>query len=220
MAQDESALLAERHCKEKDPDAFPRIYELNWRVVRKYARRLSNLWDAPRYEPKLDPGKKQKKKPITVDESRLANICSDVWFAVVQAICRKFDTTRSFRSWVLGITRFKVLAESKQFNKFKTVTGVEMVSLESDPIDTSDMNARSDSELREDVDAALLHLDPVERRAIVLKYFEKLPYDRIGEALELPAGTVRERIKKGFRELRPHLLEWNNPKPPKKKKKD
>ncbi|HEY8380365.1 MAG TPA: sigma-70 family RNA polymerase sigma factor, partial [Nannocystis sp.] len=61
--------------------------------------------------------------------------------------------------------------------------------------------ATSQLVLREDIDAALQHLPPDYRMAVVLADIEGLSYKEIAEAMECPIGTVMSRIHRGRRQL-------------------
>ncbi len=60
-------------------------------------------------------------------------------------------------------------------------------------------------ELRDVVQAALVHLPPEYREAVVLRDLQGHSYEEIAEILGVPAGTVRSRIHRG-RELLRQLL--------------
>jgi RNA polymerase sigma factor (sigma-70 family) len=50
--------------------------------------------------------------------------------------------------------------------------------------------------------AALAAIDPDRRAALVLRFYEDLPYEEIAEVLGCPIGTVRSRIHRGLDDLR------------------
>jgi len=51
-------------------------------------------------------------------------------------------------------------------------------------------------ELSDRVEAALLRLSPAEREILLLRDAQGLPYEEIGKALEVPAGTVKSRLSR------------------------
>jgi RNA polymerase sigma-70 factor (ECF subfamily) len=54
----------------------------------------------------------------------------------------------------------------------------------------------------ERIRGALLLLQPEERLPIVLAFFQGLSYRRVAEALDMPEGTVKSRIRRGLVRLR------------------
>ncbi len=63
-------------------------------------------------------------------------------------------------------------------------------------------------ELRLDVAAALAELAPEERDLVVMRYVEGRNSREIGEALEVPEGTVRRRLAECRARLAPRLTQW------------
>lgn len=63
----------------------------------------------------------------------------------------------------------------------------------------------TDSDLAEIVRAAVLRLPAIEREAITAAFFGELSYRRVAEALDLPEGTVKGRIRTGLTRLRQEL---------------
>jgi RNA polymerase sigma-70 factor (ECF subfamily) len=62
------------------------------------------------------------------------------------------------------------------------------------------------AELRARVDAALRKLPEAFRTVVVLREMEGFCYEEIGEILELPAGTVKSRLKRGRAALKEILI--------------
>ena len=206
VCEDESAELAERYNKTEDKAAFARIYELNWRCVRGYARRAAMLWRAPRHEATTDYGKKEKKKkPITQDESRLSEICSTVWLAALQGI-RGFKGKVCFRSWILGITRNKAVDEVRDFTKH--AGNVRLDALKAEPGDARAMSAQQHKLLLEDVEAACELLTEEEMRVVFMRYWEEHTLVEIARELGITEGAVRHRLQLAFAKLRPLLINW------------
>jgi len=60
-------------------------------------------------------------------------------------------------------------------------------------------------EVSEAVNAALKNLPEHQREAFVLRRFQDLSYEEIADVLEVPVGTVKSRIVRAERALRPYL---------------
>jgi RNA polymerase sigma-70 factor (ECF subfamily) len=60
-------------------------------------------------------------------------------------------------------------------------------------------------EISEAVNTALRHLPDHQREAFVLRRFQDLSYEEIAEITEVPIGTVKSRVVRAERGLRPYL---------------
>jgi RNA polymerase sigma-70 factor, ECF subfamily len=70
------------------------------------------------------------------------------------------------------------------------------------------LNAFKRGEISEAVNAALKHLPEHQREAFVLRRFQELSYEEIAEICEVPVGTVKSRVVRAERALRPHLEKY------------
>jgi len=60
-------------------------------------------------------------------------------------------------------------------------------------------------EISEAVNEALRHLPEHQRETFVLRRFQDMSYEEIAEVMEVPVGTVKSRIVRAERALRPYL---------------
>jgi RNA polymerase sigma-70 factor (ECF subfamily) len=65
------------------------------------------------------------------------------------------------------------------------------------------------SELRREIQNALNQLEEHHRLAIVLRDIQGLSYEKVGEILDCPLGTVKSRINRGRQQLK-SILQKNN----------
>lgn len=63
-------------------------------------------------------------------------------------------------------------------------------------------------EISEAVNEALRHLPEHQRETFVLRRFQDLSYEEISEVLEVPVGTIKSRIVRAERALRPYLEKY------------
>lgn len=63
-------------------------------------------------------------------------------------------------------------------------------------------------EISEAVNEALRHLPEHQRETFVLRRFQDLSYEEIAEVLEVPIGTIKSRIVRAERALRPYLEKY------------
>ena len=115
----------------------------------------------------------------------------------------RYDRARgSVRSWILGVVRNRTIdlfrRDTVHAGRDVTAEGVvERIS------STEDIAA--DAERREDardVRAALRDLPPDQRQVIELAYFGGFSHSQISEMLDVPAGTVKGRMRLGLTKLR------------------
>lgn len=63
-------------------------------------------------------------------------------------------------------------------------------------------------EISEAVNAALKHLPAHQREAFVLRRFQELSYEEIADVMEVPVGTIKSRVVRAERALRPYLEKY------------
>jgi len=63
-------------------------------------------------------------------------------------------------------------------------------------------------EVSEAVNAALKHLPDRQREAFVLRRFQDMPYEEMADVLDVPVGTVKSRVVRAERALRPYLEKY------------
>jgi len=82
---------------------------------------------------------------------------------------------------------------------------------ESDPLEQmSDERANvllafQKGEISEAVNEALRHLPEHQRETFILRRFQDMSYEEIAEVMEVPVGTVKSRVVRAERALRPYL---------------
>jgi RNA polymerase sigma-70 factor (ECF subfamily) len=65
-------------------------------------------------------------------------------------------------------------------------------------------------DLRQDIDAAMSHLNEKERAAVTLCYTSGLTHEEAAAVLDWPLGTVKTNILTGKEKLRRYLAPWQN----------
>lgn len=113
-----------------------------------------------------------------------------------------FRGEASVRSWLYRIATN--LAKNYISRRKEIPTGEDL-----DRPTVEDPGARLTAEaLTEDVRAAIDQLPSSLREPLVLREYEELSYAEIADRMEIPVNTVRTRILRARRALRPHLEEW------------
>jgi RNA polymerase sigma factor (sigma-70 family) len=120
-----------------------------------------------------------------------------------------FDPKRGgFRPWVLQIAHFRILNELRRRSRRPQVDADPEGDLLQDLPDTNaePIEAAWEAYRREAVRAAVDKLPPTQRQALRLAFFEDLTHDQVADALDLPLGTVKTRIRGAIQALRIHLV--------------
>lgn len=111
----------------------------------------------------------------------------------------QYDPSRSFATWLFGIARNTCVDEHRRRRRvsWDEPEEREIVDPTPSPLQLADRGQRSEKLL-----AALGQLAPLYREVVVMYHFEHLKYVEIAEVLDLPLGTVMNRIFRARRKLR------------------
>lgn len=103
----------------------------------------------------------------------------------------QFDPTRPFAAWAFQIVRNACLDHLRRQRRalWEPADEPAMADPSPGPLDQIDAAERATQ-----VERALAGLAPMYREVLVLYHFEHLKYTEIAEVLELPLGTVMNRI--------------------------
>jgi RNA polymerase sigma-70 factor (ECF subfamily) len=109
----------------------------------------------------------------------------------------------SFRTWLLSITHHRILDELR--NRSRRPEGplheqVELSAQDPLPDETVWKEYR-----RGAIASALATLPDTQRRALRLAFFSELSHEEVAQALQVPLGTAKTRIRNGLRRLTPQL---------------
>ncbi|HVV15066.1 MAG TPA: RNA polymerase sigma factor [Candidatus Paceibacterota bacterium] len=131
----------------------------------------------------------------------IEDIVQDVFVSAYQNI-RDFDVSQRFSPWVYRIAHNAFVNALKR-NSYNPLTLVDFDTLVShtayeDPAP----GEREQKELRRMIDRGLGELQPKYREVLILHYLEDMQYKEIADILQIPAGTVGIRIKRGKEALR------------------
>ena len=134
-------------------------------------------------------------------------IVQDVFVAVWRRAAT-FDPGRgSFRSWALRIAHNRVLNElRRQGRQPRIIPDLDGSQLGNVPDQVAGPeDAAWLDHCRAAVRAAVDALPPPQRQALSLAFLEDLTHRQVSDALNLPMGTAKTRIRAGLKSLRVHL---------------
>ena len=114
-----------------------------------------------------------------------------------------FDSRYRFFSWMYRIVVNECLNMQRARRPEDALSPT--LSTPGTPFDEAAAGQRS-AQVRK----ALLQLTDDARAVIVLRHFGELSYDEIGEALGVPARTVKSRLHSARQKLGEHLLGWRS----------
>lgn len=142
---------------------------------------------------------------LTGNRSDAEDLAQDALIRALKAL-PKFRGDSKLSTWVYTITvntyKNRVRAE-KSRGFWKTISFGMLGGPDKDPDEPDFEPKGNDAPIDENlekagtastVQKALLQLDPDDRAIVVLREIEERSYEEIGEALGLPAGTVKSRL--------------------------
>ena len=144
---------------------------------------------------------------MTGDAADAADACQEALIAIVRGL-PAFDGRSAFGTWAYRVATNACLDELRRRRR-RPEPGLPEGSAEV----PSSLDQIESSTTRVDLDRALQSLPTDYRAAVVLRDVCGLSYEEIGEALSIPAGTVRSRIARGRAALVPLLAPGRNPGP-------
>ncbi len=130
------------------------------------------------------------------------DVVQDTFLSLWRSGMRYERSRGSIRAWVLGAVRNKAI---DTFRHETVTTGLdvydETAALQMPARERTDDEAERRADAQQ-VRSALEGLPSEQRRVIELAYFGGFTHSQIAEMLELPAGTVKGRMRMGLNKLR------------------
>jgi RNA polymerase sigma-70 factor, ECF subfamily len=109
----------------------------------------------------------------------------------------RYDEARKFSTWVFGIARNTCIDEHRRRKRRAYDEPGDIVDTRPSPLQNVARTQRADH-----VTEAMHVLPPMYREILVLFHFEHKKYTEIAEILDLPMGTVMNRIFRARQKLR------------------
>ncbi len=148
------------------------------------------------------------------DPADAADITQEVFIKVFRSI-RGFHGDASLRTWLYRIALHEASNQRRWWSRHKRQEITIDTSFEPEEDDSnsslgialadqrdSPFDQAAQSELREQVEAALRQLPEAYRTVVVLREIEGFAYEEIAEILEINLGTVKSRLTRGRSALR------------------
>ena len=109
----------------------------------------------------------------------------------------QYDPKRKFSTWVFGIARNTCIDEHRRRKRRSWDEPGDVVDVGASPLSNVSQMRRANM-----LKGALQDLSPMYREVLILYHFEHLKYQEIADILELPIGTVMNRIFRARKKLR------------------
>jgi RNA polymerase sigma-70 factor (ECF subfamily) len=131
------------------------------------------------------------------------DVLQDIFIKVYRNL-NGFDPKLKFSSWIYRIAHNEAISAYRKKNVrpegHLVADSEEILSFVSGSLETAD--AAFDKTINADeVNAALLKLDPKYRQVLLLQFFEHKEYDEISDILQIPIGSVGTLIHRGKKQL-------------------
>ncbi|MHC4777913.1 MAG: sigma-70 family RNA polymerase sigma factor [Planctomycetota bacterium] len=136
---------------------------------------------------------------LTRNYHEAEDVTQDVFLVILRKLAQ-YQEGRSFRAWSAAITvrtaQRAVRSRKRQERRDHAVT------IRSGPDGREEQAQAERKETAAQVDRLLDDLEPEFRLPLALHYLEGFTHAEVGDALELPVGTVKSRIHRGLERLR------------------
>ncbi len=154
------------------------------------------------------------------DPADAADITQEVFIKVFRSI-RSFNGESSLRTWLYRIALHEASNQRRWWTRHKKQEITIDAPLDHDDAESgedfcmaamladgrgSPYELASQAETKARVEDALRQLPEAFRMVVVLREMEGFSYDEISEVLEVPAGTVKSRLKRGRAALKEILV--------------
>lgn len=147
------------------------------------------------------------------DESDAEDIAQQVFIRVWKSAAR-YEPTAKFTTWLFKITRNLVFNELRRRKRHPTRSLDATTEDDDRPLQMPDPGTKAadtsllDDEMQAAIQKAIDELPEVQRMAIVLRRYDDIPYEEIGEILGLSVPAVKSVLFRARTELREKLKKY------------
>lgn len=149
---------------------------------------------------------------MTRSEEEARELTQETFLRMIRHLDR-YDATYSVNTWLYRIARNLCIDRSRRLSRWRPVFRRERDEDEGDPMaeqadeQENQLEGLLSQEMRQAVERGLRKLKPKYREVLVLFHFEELSYQDIAQVLQIPIGTVMNRIFRARQQLREELGE-------------
>jgi len=146
------------------------------------------------------------------DDCDAEDISQQVFIRVWRSAAR-YEPTAKFTTWLFKITRNLVFNELRR-RKRHPAQSLDAVTEDDRPLQAPDPGAKApdhsllDGEMQTAIQKAIDELPEVQRMAVILRRYDDIPYEDIGEILGLSVPAVKSVLFRARTELREKLKRY------------
>jgi len=152
-----------------------------------------------------------------VGNEKLAEDITQETFIKVWKNLKKFDTTKSFKTWVYSIaknTAIDYLRKRKDIpiSMFDNESGKNIIE---DTLTDEELKADEIyimAENKKQVESVLTKLSAIQKEVVILKYVNELSLSEVSEALNIPRETIKSHHRRALIKMKKLLEEKHAPK--------
>ena len=147
------------------------------------------------------------------DDADAEDISQQVFIRVWKSAAR-YEPTAKFTTWLFKITRNLVFNELRRRKRHPTRSLDATMDEDDRPLQIPDPGTKSadtallDDEMQAAIQKAIEELPEIQRMAIVLRRYDDIPYEDIGEILGLSVPAVKSVLFRARTELREKLKRY------------
>lgn len=144
----------------------------------------------------------------SLDRAAAEDVVQDVFLTLWRNAAR-FDAARgTVRAWILQIAHFRVLNELRRRSRRPEIApdadGILLATIPATDVQPDE--AAWQQHRRSVLQSALDGLPPKQREALGLAFLDDLTHEQVADALDLPLGTAKTRIRTALQNLRKTLM--------------
>lgn len=127
------------------------------------------------------------------------DVCQEVMLKVLHGL-RHFEGKAKFKTWLYSITYNECITQYRKEKRKKRL--LDALSL--DPQDEHHEQEESVAE-RTSLDRFLVHVNPVDREILVLRFIAELEFQEIADIMHMGLSATKMRYKRALEKLRKHI---------------
>ncbi len=146
------------------------------------------------------------------DAADAEDIAQQVFIRVWKSAAR-YEPTAKFTTWLFKITRNLVFNELRR-RKRHPAQSLDAVNTDDRPMQAPDHTVKApdtallDDEMQRAIQQAIDELPETQRMAVILRRYDDIPYEEIGEILDLSVPAVKSVLFRARTELREKLKRY------------
>ena len=135
------------------------------------------------------------------DRATAEDICQEVFVKVLKGL-RRFREGSTLKTWIFRIAHNTVVDHVRSSKNLEEPLEEPENGTKHEATESSPLNTLAEEQLRLEITKSMKSLQPQVREIVHLFYWDQLSVGEIGEAMDLPAGTVKTHLFRARKKLR------------------